>query len=218
MIAPPTEEALDAVASACGFLAHVFLRKDAGPTAVAALDAELVADWPLARDADTARGVDLLLGSLRMPRAAADYHADYTQLFVGPGPMAACPWESVHRSQEGLTFEEQTLQVRQAYALMGRRAPALNREPDDHIGLELAFVGELAVAALAARDRGDPGGEASAVEAAARFHAEHLSVWGPGFADLVIAHARTDLYRGAGHLLRGALPQFTRILAGPSPR
>ena len=61
MIAPPTEEALDAVVSACGFLAHVFLRKDAGPTAVAALDADLVADWPLARDADTARGVDLLL-------------------------------------------------------------------------------------------------------------------------------------------------------------
>lgn len=208
----PSDAQLDAVASACTFLAHLFLRQDAGATALANLDARQVADWPLDRDADTARGLALLASEVRQPLAATEYVADYTRLFVGPGPMLACPWESVHRSEESLTFEAETLQVRRAYAAAGLQAPALNREPDDHLGLELAFVGELAVAALDARERGDAEGAQWAVDAAGRFVAEHLGVWGPGFADLVIEHARTDLYRAAGHLLRGALPQFAHWL------
>ena len=47
-----TADDLDAVASACAFLSHLFLRKEAGATAVASLDAEQIAAWPLARDAD----------------------------------------------------------------------------------------------------------------------------------------------------------------------
>lgn len=208
----PSDDDLDAVASSCAFLAHVFLRKDAGVTALANLDAAQVAAWPLARDEDTERGLALLAAELAAPQVEAEYVADYTQLFVGPGPMRACPWESVHRSEEGLTFEAETLQVRRSYAAVGLQAPALNKEPDDHIGLELAFVGELAVAALDARERGDAEGLGFAVDAAGRFVREHLGVWGPGFADLVIEHARTDLYRAAGLLLRGALPQFVRLL------
>ena len=41
--------------------------------------------------------------------------------------MRACPWESVHRSEEGLTFEAETLQVRRSYAAVGLQAPALNK-------------------------------------------------------------------------------------------
>ena len=88
--------------------------------------------------------------------------------------------------------------------------PALNREPDDHIGRELAFIGELAVSALDACDRSDAEGEAFAVGTVGRCLREHLA--GPGFATLVVENARTDLYRAAGYLLRGALPQFTRLL------
>ena len=207
-----TADDLDAVASACAFLSHLFLRKEAGATAVASLDAEQIAAWPLARDVDTAAGLELLTSVVADPEPDEEYAADYTHLFVGPGHMAACPWESVHRSDEGLTFEAETLQVRRAYAAAGLAAPAVNREPDDHIGLELAFVGELAVAALDAAERGDTEGQAFATDAAGRFVHEHLGVWGPWFADLVVEHARTDLYRSAGLLLRGALPQFGVLL------
>lgn len=151
------------------------------------------------------------------PAPDADLVGDFTHLYVGPGRMAACPWESVHRSEEGLTFEAETLQVREAYAAAGLQAPALNREPDDHIGLELAFVGELSVAALDARGRGDREAEEFALGLAGRFHREHPGVWGPWFADLVIEHARTDLHRASGYLLRGALPQFGRILPRTLP-
>lgn len=208
---------LDAVASACAFLAHLFLRKEAGGATVAHLTAEHAADWPLAGraegDPDTARGVALLLRAVTDPAPEADVVADFTRLFIGPGRMLAVPWESVHRSEEGLTFEAETLQVRHAYAAAGFEAPALNREPDDHIGLELAFVGELAVAALESVERGDAEAAMDAMAAAGAFVRDHLGVWGPGFADLVIEHAATDLYRAAGHLLRGALPVFESVLA-----
>lgn len=216
MIVATTDE-LDAVASACAFLAHLFLRKEAGPATLANVDANLAAAWPLSGRAqgaaDTERGVALLGRAVTAPAPVSDLAADHTRLFVGPGPMKACPWESVHRSEEGLTFEAETLQVRRAYAEAGFEAPALNREPDDHIGLELAFLGELAVAALDAREGGDAAAEAFALSAAGAFVRDHLGVWAPGFADLVIEHAATDLYRAAGHLLRGALPTFEAVLA-----
>ena len=212
----PSSDDLDAVASACAFLAHLFLRKEAGPTTVANLPAEDAAAWPLSGreegGADTGAGIALLVRAITHPARERDLAADHARLFVGPGRVKACPWESVHRSEEGLTFEAETLQVRRAYARAGFQAPALSREPDDHIGLELAFVGELVVAALEARERGDTDGETLALSAAGEFVRDHLGVWGPGFADLVIEHAATDLYRAAGHLLRGALPAFEAVL------
>ncbi len=204
----PRPERLDAAAAACAFLAHLLLREDAGPHVAASLTAKDADAWPLARDADTAAGVRLLHGVVADRPAADVLKADFRRLFVGPGPVAANPFESVHRSADGLTFDEQTTQVRQAYAAFGLAAPAPGREPDDHIGLELAFVGELLVAAIDALEASDLGAASAVLDGAERFTREHLLEWAPGFADLVIARADTDLYRAAGHLLRGALPQI----------
>lgn len=205
-------EALDAVASACAFLAHLLLRPDAADAA-SRLDPAFVAGWPLARDADTAAGLAALDAAVRHPAPADELRADFAALFVGPGPMLACPWESVHRGEEGLTFDRQTFEVRRAYVAHGLQAPALNREPDDHIGLELAFVGELAAAALAALERGDAAEAGRLASGAATFCREHLIPWAPGFAARVASGAATALYRAVGLLLAGALPQFGPLLS-----
>ena len=86
---------------------------------------------------------------------------DFNRLFVGPGEMLAAPWESVYRSKTKLTFQESTLQVRELYERFGVRAPAVHREPDDHLGLELAFVATLSdlVAQDTAKDDADPANE-----------------------------------------------------------
>lgn len=204
-------EGLDAVASVCAFLAHLLLRPDAA-VAASALDQELIADWPLEPDADTAAGLVVLAAAAREPAAEEALRADYAALFVGPGPMLACPWESVQRDEERLTFDRQTFEVRQAYAAFGRRAPRLNREPDDHIGLELAFVGELAASALTALEAGDDAEAGRLASGAATFCAEHLEPWAPGFAAQVVAGARTPLYRAVGLLLAGAVPQLRPLL------
>lgn len=43
---------------------------------------------------------------------AAKLNADYTNLFIGPGPLRAPPWEPVYRSQERI-FGKPSLTVRQ---------------------------------------------------------------------------------------------------------
>ena len=81
--------------------------------------------------------------------------SDYTHLFVGPGKVDAPPWESVYFHDEEMLFQEETLHVREWYARFGLQAELLHSEPDDHIGLELAFLAHLAGQAVSACEKGE---------------------------------------------------------------
>ncbi|MBK8797751.1 MAG: molecular chaperone TorD family protein [Anaerolineales bacterium] len=108
----------------------------------------LLADWPLAPDApDVAAGLHLLRTTLCEENAVQALlpalREEYTVLFIGLERVAAPPWESVYLSRDHLLFDEQTLQVRDAYAAFGLQIPHIDREPDDHIGFELLFLAHL---------------------------------------------------------------------------
>lgn len=210
----PNMDDLDAIAAGCAFLANLLLRVEAAPEVVANLDAEQVAAWPLAgRNEATQMGLAALARAVEKPASSTELEADYRQLFVGPGTITAPPWESVHRDDEGLMFQEQTMSVRHAYGEFGLQAPELNKEPDDHMGLELAFVGELAITALNAAEAGDVVGQTTLLDGMSNFCADHLTQWGPLLSDLIVGAAQTDLYRAVGHLLGGSIETFTTILA-----
>ncbi|MEJ2708177.1 MAG: molecular chaperone TorD family protein [Anaerolineales bacterium] len=123
---------------------------------------------------------------------------DYQRLFVGPGHLPAPPWESVYRSREHLVFEKETLDVRRWYARYGLQAPKLNKEPDDHIGLEFAFL--LHLTTLALQNQADQEACADLLRAQRAFIEEHLVQWAPSFFQAVSKHAATDFYRGIGYL------------------
>lgn len=204
----PRIDWLDGTAAACAVLSNLLLRTEAAGQMLDNLEPGSVDEWPVVRNAATVAGLEAWAATLASPPAAEDLRADFQQLFIGPGPMSACPYESVHRSKEGLSFELETHQVRHAYAEFGLQAPALNREPDDHVGLELAFIGELSVAAMNALDDGDVEAAQQLVAGAGRFVQDHLAEWVPGFADMVRVSARTSFYGGVGWLLRGAVEDF----------
>src|SRR3546814_19447211 len=68
--------------------------------------------------------------------------------------------------------------------------------------LFLAHLAELAIAASEIED----GGEVKRlVDAQRGFISQHMLVWVPRWADDVVRHARTDLYRGVGWLARGVI-------------
>ncbi len=136
---------------------------------------------------------------------------EYARLFVGPGPVVAPPWESVHFSQERLLFQDQTFQARDWYARFGLEAPNLHREPDDHIGLELHFVAQLARLGLQACQSEDQELQ-ELLEAQRRFLAEHLLRWGPGWCARVEATSKSDLFRGLALLTIGALSEISERL------
>ena len=130
---------------------------------------------------------------------------DYTRLFIGPGKVLVPPWESVYFNEERLVFQEQTLQVRGWYRRFGLQVEKLYNEPDDHIGLELAFLAHLSGLGVQALEEGDPERFNALLSAQRDFLSQHVLRWAPQFCEQAAAQARTDFYRGVALLTRGAL-------------
>jgi putative dimethyl sulfoxide reductase chaperone len=170
------------------------------------------------QQADTKAGLALLQ---TWSRANADgisdvafetLQAEYTRLFIGPGPVIAPPWESVYFSQERLLFQTETFRVRAWYGRFGLMVPNLQSEPDDHIGLELSFVAHLAGSALQAIQAHERERFREALEAQRHFLTEHLLKWGPGWCSRVVETSDSEFYRGLALLTRGALSEISERL------
>ncbi|MBU4215810.1 MAG: molecular chaperone TorD family protein, partial [Actinobacteria bacterium] len=134
------------------------------------------------------------------PETLESLRRDYADLFVGPGPLLAPPYESVHLTADRLLFDEPTMQVRSAYRAFDLVAPRLNREPDDHLGLELHFLTELCTRALDAIEAGDEFVLDTTLAAHHGFLTDHVLRWAPDLFGLVAAHATTSFYRGVAAL------------------
>ncbi|MHB8779412.1 MAG: TorD/DmsD family molecular chaperone [Anaerolineales bacterium] len=130
---------------------------------------------------------------------------DQLRLFIGTDRVLAPVWESVYFSEKHLVFQEQTMLVREWFSRFGLQAECLNREPDDHIGLEFSFIAHLASLAIQAIDLEDNEVFEEKLQAQRDFLFEHLLRWGPSWARLVKQYAETDFYRGLAHLSHGAL-------------
>lgn len=180
----------------------------------AAPDAELIDrlraadqldEWPVTDDGESLHGRALLEESALAQEDATTVRRDYNRLFFGPEPMLAPPYESVHRSEEHLVFERETMLVRAAYAEFDLAAPRLNKEPDDHIGLELTFVATLCVRGMDALDDDDDLELARILRGFMSFLADHLLAWAPKFLTQAAQGATTHFYQGVAALGLGAL-------------
>jgi TorA maturation chaperone TorD len=161
--------------------------------------------WPMPRDPDTVRALAWLSASQEAGESQAKLAGDYERLLTGPNPPLAPPYESVYRSPDRLLFDGATFEVRAAYRRLGVRAPNLNREPDDHIGLEFSF---LAIACARARDALEAGDAVALDDALGlqrSFLAEHLLCWGGECLGLIEQSAATSFYKGVGALGLGVL-------------
>ncbi|MXY25352.1 MAG: molecular chaperone [Acidobacteria bacterium] len=200
----------DEQAVAYHFLGRCFYEEPRADWLAAFARDRLFEAWPFpSDDANTAGGLVLLAAFCERwdPAQLAALVWDFNRLFVGPGEMLAAPWESIYRSKKKLTFQESTLQVRALYERFGVEAPAVHREPDDHLGLELAFVATLSELAA----QGDAAQLARCFEAQTGFLRDHLLAWAPACLALVEKHAETDYYRGAARLALGSLSESARI-------
>jgi putative dimethyl sulfoxide reductase chaperone len=147
-------------------------------------------------------------------QAFDDLLADYTRLFIGPDQVLAAPWESVFFNEERMTFQIETLQVREWYRRFGLEAKNLHNEPDDHIGLELEFMAHLAKSGLAALQQNDAPEFEKLLDAQRNFMSEHILRWGLAFCKLVETQTRTDFYRGVAMVTRGVLQEAAQTFDG----
>ena len=122
---------------------------------------------------------------------------------MGPNRLLAAPWESVYTNKERAVFQMETVSVKNWYLRFDLALASEYNEPADHIGLEFAFLADLAARTIEASEIRD-GAEVQRLIAAQRgFLAQHVLPWVPRWANDVLMHARTDLYRGLAWLARG---------------
>lgn len=143
--------------------------------------------------------------------AFEDLQDDYTRLFIGPAKVVVPPWESVYFDDARLIFQEQTLKVREWYRRFGLEAEHLHSEPDDHIGLEMAFLVHLAQMGLTELEKGGQTDWEQIFQAQRDFLSKHLLRWGTIFCDDVCDKANTVFYKGVALLARGALTELAHL-------
>ena len=208
---PELAATLDAFAASFGALAGLLLTAPSQEVLDQVRDPQLLSQWPLPNEPHSERGIQLLLDSTANQEGPEPIQRDFNQLFGGSQRVRVSPYESVHRSVEGLLFDQETLQVRQAYARFGLVAPRLHKEPDDHIGLEFGFVSTLCVRALEGYDAQNQPGLEEPLEGLVSFLNDHLLVWGPDFFTRAQEEANTDFYRGVAALGSGTCAAAQRV-------
>lgn len=218
---PDLPATLDSFAAAWLTLSRLL----AGAPSAATLDAvrELAPQWPLGtQESANRRGVRLLAASATAGEDEGAVHRDVQRLYTGPGKLLAPPYESVHLNRSGLVFEEETLAVRAVYRRHGLAFERRDREPDDHVSLELEFLATLATRALDALERAGweagtplPPAAATALDGIAEFLEDHALLWHHRLGELTLERAETAFVQGVGSLLMGTTRLAGTTFASP---
>lgn len=138
-------------------------------------------------------------------------HLDHMALFSGPSPLAA-PWESVWRERDKLLFGEQTQKVLEFYRSWGISIENEGHEPEDHLGLELAFAAFLLQRFLADPQSLSTMGQ-SPLESLTVFLGEHILPWAGLCLSCVQEKAETAFYREFSVLIRVLLLNLRQDLS-----
>lgn len=136
------------------------------------------------------------------------WQTEYTRLFLGPGKAPAYPYESVYRSPGRLIMQEITAEVRRVYLEQGLVMGKLYTQPEDHLGVELEFLGYL----QRKRQEEPKKGEAMA-EVQREFIYTHLLTWMDDFTQDVISSTEEPLFQEIARLLQEFLQNEERRLS-----
>lgn len=115
----------------------------------------------------------------------------------------AAPCESVWFDDERLVRQQPMFQVRSAYRRHGLVSADRQNLADDHLSLQLEFIGHL----LRQTDAPD------SLNEAARFMDEHLLRWVADFAGPIIAHGATPFYGSLAALTASFADELRDCLA-----
>jgi TorA maturation chaperone TorD len=166
--------------------------------------ASLLLTMPALGDALVASGGTSALQALR---------ADYTQAFV----MNLSPYESAYLDESGLLNTAQSEAVLREFETFGfePETPRGTAAPD-HLGLELALMGQLARREAAARRDANRAVVNALRIAQRRFLEQHLLAWGPVFGQALAETASLPFYRALGGLIEELLLEDFEQLSAPS--
>lgn len=144
-----TAEEAQAYQALCSFGSWALLTDiQEGDVARMAQNRALFSEPPFSQVASEAAGeLQAWLAGADAPEGARDLareaHLDRSYLFYMVGQSRTSPYESVYRTDDATMFGPTTFKVRERYAECGLVFEGNAKEPDDHLGLELAFLAHL---------------------------------------------------------------------------
>ena len=142
------------------------------------------------------RGIDLLQRSWEGHEDDETIRMDQDFLYGVSANARVSPFESVHVGEEQLVFDTETIQVRLYYSRLGLQAPRLHTEPDDHLGLEFAFLSQGCQQMMAALEQDRTEDYTRVRDIVAAFTAEHPLRWVPATLREAEAQAQTAWMQG----------------------
>ena len=187
-----------------------------------------LSDWPfwcepsplpeladLQTDAHAAhtRGVDLLQRSWESHEDDDTIRMDQDFLYGVSASARVSPFESVHVGEEQLVFDTETIQVRMYYSRLGLQAPRLHTEPDDHLGLEFAFLSQGCQQMMTALEQGRTEDYTRVRDIVTAFTAEHPLRWVPATLREAEAQAHTAWMQGVEALSYAAFASWCVTLS-----
>ncbi|PJE78467.1 Tat proofreading chaperone DmsD [invertebrate metagenome] len=134
---------------------------------------------------------------------------DFNALFIGPDSLKAAPWGSVYLSHEQLTFGESTLAVRRFYKKFNTVIYTGQQEPDDHLGLMLAFLSYLLQQGLQTIEQDEIA--EFWLQACHEFLEEYTLTWSGRFLEIMKQASKTSFYQGVAALTMGTLEQLAAL-------
>lgn len=123
---------------------------------------------------------------------------DFNRLFVGPQRLLAPPYASVYLSEDRLIMQQETLEVRKIYAMLGLQVGEINHIPDDFLGYELYFLS--AVLDMVTKGKDDVA--EAAKELYYSFLQDHVMNWAGKHFDRVAEQAATEFNRCVNESLK----------------
>ncbi|MDO4443001.1 MAG: molecular chaperone TorD family protein [Slackia sp.] len=164
-----------------------------------------LADGAAVRMADVLR--DALSDDASFEAFYHDLRQDYAFLFYMVSVSKASPFESVYRTDDATMFGPTTLDVRHAYERFGLKLAEETSQPDDHLGIELAFLAELF-----RRASESDGQMHENLEFARAFMHEHVLSFSSIYLEQMARVARTAFYRDAARIIDDSIVRVAAML------
>jgi TorA maturation chaperone TorD len=143
-----------------------------------------------------------------------DLAVDYARVFLGAGiteEKSAYPFESVYTSPQGLICQDAYEDALRTYRKYGL-ARSQNDLYEDHIGLELEFLGFLDGKAIEAAKKNDTEEVEKLLTEKKTFIDKHILNWLAGFVKDVETASQTDFYRSLAKLTAAVVEEEAELL------
>jgi len=150
----------------------------------------------------------------RMADTRLERSKDYTKLFI-LGKISIPIYESIYNSVQNLTKQEPWEEVKAFYAAHFFKRAQEDRTMEDHISMELQFVGLMSSKTASYMEVNNFDDAEDSINAQLEFNKKHLTSWAFLFCSKVesaIKELNTQFYPGYACLLKGFLEDDVEFL------